>query len=353
MNKYLVGGAVRDTLLGKTPKDLDWVVVGSSVPEMLDKGYEQVGKDFPVFIDGAGHEIALARIERKVGDGHDGFECDANSDITLEEDLLRRDLTINAMAMDSKGNVIDPFGGKEDLKGGILRHVSSAFEEDPLRVLRVARFAARLGFDVHYSTRLLMTEMVERGDLDHLTPERVWSEIERALTEFDPMAFFWILDDVGALAKIFPYDPLRYSILNSDAHKDPCITFASFFRNIKGEGAVLVNEVCRTLKIPNRFKKAALNVANWSDLFDSKTPHPEMIVELFKRGFLNNDKEFEELIMTLAHVRSFRNVKVLRRVRDKLKGLDMAAVTNGSENPKQAVFDAMLNTVKKMMKRDQ
>ena len=157
---------------------------------------------------------------------------------------------------------------------------------------------------------------------------------------------------MGALAKIFPYDKLRFSILDSIAHADPTITFASFFRNIKNEGGVLVDEVCRTLKIPNSFKKAALNVTKWSELFDAKHPNPTTIVKLFKKGFLNNDKEFEELVMTLAHVRSFRNVKILRKVRYKLKKLDMKAITHKQSNPKQAVVDAMLDTVKSMMKRE-
>ena len=176
MKIYLVGGAVRDKLLGIPVKDRDWVVVGSSPDEMKKKGFKQVGKDFPVFIDPkTGEEYALARTERKSGHGYTGFEFDTNSNVTLEEDLARRDLTINAIAQDEDGNLIDPFNGQEDIKNKKLRHVSDAFSEDPLRVLRVARFYAKFDdFIVVPETVDKIKEIVESGELEHLTPERKW-----------------------------------------------------------------------------------------------------------------------------------------------------------------------------------
>ena len=208
MKIYRVGGAVRDRLLGLPVKDIDWVVVGATVEEMLAQGYRQVGRDFPVFLHpDSREEYALARTERKQGRGYTGFQVYASPDITLEEDLERRDLTINAMAEDEQGNLIDPFKGQEDLEQGLLRHVSSAFEEDPLRVLRSARFAARfhsLGFRVADETQALMRQLSHSGELDHLIPERVWQETSRALMEDSPQVFFKVLQACDALAVLFP-----------------------------------------------------------------------------------------------------------------------------------------------------
>ncbi|GLS25751.1 multifunctional CCA addition/repair protein [Marinibactrum halimedae] len=208
MKTYLVGGAVRDELLGLPIKDQDWVVVGSSPEELLRLGYESVGNDFPVFLHPeTKEEYALARTERKSGSGYHGFVCDFGKDVTLEEDLSRRDLTINAIAKSRSGEYIDPYNGRADLEAGVLRHVSSAFAEDPLRVLRVARFAARyasLGFSVHRETYALMAEITQRGELTSLTPERVWKELSRALEEPKPSEFFHVLRRCGALAVLFP-----------------------------------------------------------------------------------------------------------------------------------------------------
>ncbi|MEC7605588.1 MAG: multifunctional CCA tRNA nucleotidyl transferase/2'3'-cyclic phosphodiesterase/2'nucleotidase/phosphatase, partial [Pseudomonadota bacterium] len=193
MQTYLVGGAVRDKLLGLETKDRDWVVVGAAPQEMLDLGYQQVGQDFPVFLDPESHdEYALARTERKTGPGYKGFAINSSPEVTLEEDLLRRDLTINAIAMDENGSLIDPFGGQLDIEDRVLRHVSGAFVEDPLRVLRVARFAARfahLGFRIANETRDLMRKICHSGELDHLVPERIWKELELALTSQTPSVF--------------------------------------------------------------------------------------------------------------------------------------------------------------------
>ncbi|MBD9680406.1 multifunctional CCA addition/repair protein [Pseudomonas sp. PDM18] len=208
MQIYKVGGAVRDRLLGIPFSDTDWVVVGASADEMLAQGYRPVGADFPVFLHPkTGEEYALARTERKSGRGYGGFTFYASPDVTLEEDLIRRDLTINAMAEDSDGQVVDPYHGQKDLEARLLRHVSPAFAEDPLRVLRVARFAARyapMGFTVAPETQTLMRELSKSGELEALTAERSWKEISRALMESRPDVFIQVLRDCGALAVLMP-----------------------------------------------------------------------------------------------------------------------------------------------------
>lgn len=203
---FLVGGAVRDELLGRPVKDRDWVVVGATPEDMLAAGFEQVGADFPVFLHPeTREEHALARQERKTGPGYKGFETHFDPSVTLEDDLVRRDLTVNAMARDpDTGELIDPHGGLDDLRAGVLRHVSEAFAEDPLRVLRVARFAARFNFRVAPETMELMKQLVDAGELDHLTPERVWTELEKAVMEEQPSKFFWTLDKCGAKDVLFP-----------------------------------------------------------------------------------------------------------------------------------------------------
>jgi len=208
METYLVGGAVRDELLGLPVNDRDWVVVGASVEQMLEKGYRLVGQDFPVFLHpDSGEEYALARTERKSGRGYKGFVVDADPSVTLEEDLQRRDLTINAMARDSAGQLIDPFGGSRDIDSRTLRHVSPAFLEDPLRVLRVARFAARFadrGFTIADETLELMQAIVRSGEMSALVGERVWYEMHTALSGNDPVVFIDTLRDCGALAAVLP-----------------------------------------------------------------------------------------------------------------------------------------------------
>lgn len=215
---YLVGGAVRDQLLNLPVKDRDWVIVGATPQTLLDLGYQQVGKDFPVFLHPQSkEEYALARTERKSGQGYTGFICDFSADITLEQDLIRRDLTINAMAQDLQGNLYDPYHGADDLRQRILRHVSPAFVEDPLRVLRVARFAARyhhLGFTIAPETLQLMQTLTQQGELQHLTAERVWAETEKALNEKNPEIYFETLRQVGALAVLFPELDALYGVPN-------------------------------------------------------------------------------------------------------------------------------------------
>ncbi len=206
MKTYVVGGAVRDLLLGLPVQDRDHVVVGATPEEMAARGFRPVGQDFPVFLHPQTHEeYALARTERKSGHGYKGFTVYASPEVTLEEDLRRRDLTINAMALDEAGGIVDPYGGQADLKAKIFRHVSEAFAEDPVRILRVARFAARFpDFAVAAETLALMKEIVEAGEADALVPERVWQELSRGLMERQPSRMFLVLRECGALAKLFP-----------------------------------------------------------------------------------------------------------------------------------------------------
>ena len=205
---YLVGGAVRDGLLGRPAAERDWVVVGADPEEMLRRGFTLVGRDFPVFLHPRTHEeYALARTERKTGPGYRGFKVHAGPGVRLEDDLLRRDLTVNAMAQTPDGRIIDPYGGQKDLEARRLRHVSAAFAEDPVRILRIARFAARYrsyGFEIAPETMELMRSMVNGGEMDHLAPERVWQETHKALGEEHPGRYFQVLRDCGALARWFP-----------------------------------------------------------------------------------------------------------------------------------------------------
>jgi len=251
-NVFLVGGAVRDTLLGLQPKDLDYVVVDATEADMFTEGFERVGADFPVFLHpSTKDEYALARTERKSGKGYNGFECNTDG-VTLEDDLRRRDLTINAMAMDEFGEVVDPFGGQEDLKNGILRHVSESFSEDPVRVLRAARFAARYKFQIAPETMALMRDLVEQGELDHLTAERVWAETAKALSEGEPGIFFGILQAAGALQLIMPW--IRKIEMKIDG--EPEVVFASLVAAQNMSRADL-DELAMRLRLPNEFKDMA------------------------------------------------------------------------------------------------
>jgi len=222
MQFYKVGGAVRDRLLGKAVADTDWVVVGATTDEMLIKGYRPVGTDFPVFLHPlTGEEYALARTERKTAPGYGGFVFHADPDVTLEEDLIRRDLTINAIAEDKDGHLTDPYHGQRDLEARILRHVSPAFAEDPLRVLRVARFAARYapdGFTIAPETLQLMRQLSASGELQALTPERSWKEISRALMEREPQVFIEVLRDCGALKVLMPEIDTLFGVPQPEAH---------------------------------------------------------------------------------------------------------------------------------------
>jgi tRNA nucleotidyltransferase (CCA-adding enzyme) len=238
MEIFLVGGAVRDKLLGLPVQERDWVVVGATSQQMLALGYKQVGKDFPVFLHpDSKEEYALARTERKVAPGYKGFEFNTGPRVALAEDLLRRDLTINAMAEDANGDIIDPYGGREDLAAGRLRHVSPAFAEDPVRILRVARLAARFGnrgFSVAHATNALMRKMVADGEVDYLVPERVWAEVAKALATDTPVRFFSVLHGCHALAVLFPEIEREYaSQLAGHGHRDLPIALSRLQRSAR------------------------------------------------------------------------------------------------------------------------
>lgn len=220
MKKYLVGGAVRDAIMGIDATDRDWVVVGSKPEEMLGLGFVQVGADFPVFLHPKSQEeYALARTERKTGAGYQGFVVHADESVTIEEDLSRRDLSMNAIAMADDGTFVDPFNGQDDIKNKIIRHVSPAFKEDPVRILRVARFAARYSdFTVHESTMEFMREMVANGEVDSLVPERVWKELCKGLMTEKPSRMFEVLRDCGALAVIFPELNVLWGVPQVEVH---------------------------------------------------------------------------------------------------------------------------------------
>lgn len=301
MQVYLVGGAVRDSLLGHPYQEKDYVVVGATPEHMLAQGFQPVGKDFPVFLHPeTKEEYALARTERKSGKGYHGFQFFTDTTVSLEEDLIRRDLTINAIAMDQDGNIYDPYGGQTDLENKTLRHVSDAFAEDPLRVLRVARFAARYscyGFHIATETLQLMQTMAESGELDALTPERVWKETSRALLEDHADIYFQTLRDCGALKHLFPeidalfgvpqrpeYHPevdcgihtlmslqqacksnysldVRFAVLVHDLGK-ALTPVNELPRHIMHEerGVKPVTELCERLKVPTQTRQLALSV---------------------------------------------------------------------------------------------
>ena len=266
MKVYLVGGAVRDELLGRQVNEKDWVVVGSTPNEMRKKNFKQVGKDFPVFIHPeTGEEYALARTERKTGHGYTGFDFDTNSNVTLEEDLARRDLTINAIAKDEDGTLIDPYNGQKDIQDKRLRHVSDAFSEDPLRVLRIARFHATLGnFTVAPETMDKIKEIVKSGELEYLTPERIWLEVYK--TEEELFLFFKFLDKCKALDILFPEITLnRWEAGKCWWPNNPTnieVIAVHMFNLINREGII---NFAKRLKIPNEYKELALLL---DDCFD-------------------------------------------------------------------------------------
>jgi len=320
---YLVGGAVRDGLLRLPVKDKDWVVVGATPQEMLDAGYQQVGKDFPVFLHPKSREeYALARTERKSGQGYTGFTCYAAPDVTLEQDLLRRDLTINAIAQDEHGEFIDPYNGRADIEKRLLRHVSPAFNEDPLRVLRVARFAARyahLNFQIAPETQALMSAMAANGELEHLTPERVWKETENALTSRNPQVYFDVLRKCGALKVLFPEIDALFGVpapekwhpeIDTGIHvlmtlaiaaqlsPDVDVRFATLCHDLgKGltpkefwprhhghgpAGVKLVERLCQRMRVPNEIRDLAKLVAEYHDLIHTiSILQPKTIIKLF------------------------------------------------------------------------
>jgi len=322
---FLVGGAVRDALLRLPVKDRDWVVVGATPDSMLAEGYQQVGRDFPVFLHPRSREeYALARTERKSGNGYTGFVTQFAPDVTLEQDLQRRDLTINAIAQSDSGELIDPYGGQRDLAQRQLRHVSAAFNEDPLRVLRVARFAARfahLNFRIADETQALMREMAVSGELAHLTAERVWKETEKALLTRNPQVYFQVLRDCGALQVLFPEidnlygipAPIKWhpeidtgihalmTLAMSAALSDQLdVRFATLFHDVgkaltppekwpshHGHGLAgvpIVEALCQRLRVPNQVRDLALVVTEFHDVVHTiERQSADALIALFDR----------------------------------------------------------------------
>ncbi|CAD5287238.1 CCA-adding enzyme [Alteromonas sp. 38] len=306
MQVYLVGGAVRDTLLGRTVTERDYVVVGATPAQMLAKGFTQVGKDFPVFLHPkTSEEYALARTERKISNGYTGFECDASTSVTLEEDLKRRDLTVNAIARDQDGELIDPYHGQQDLAQKVLRHVSEAFSEDPLRVFRVARFATRyayLGFTIAEETLSLMTDMAKSGELTSLSAERVWQETKRSLLEATPEVFFKTLKACHGLDDWFAELSQSESAfitgiqtlkeIQKQSHTQPQEQNASQTAPIEIRFAALcsglslneVQQLCKRLKVQNTVSEIAEMVsAHKTSLLNSDKLDAETLLSVFNK----------------------------------------------------------------------
>ena len=340
MEVFEVGGAIRDSLLAREVVERDWVVVGSAPEELLQLGYKQVGKDFPVFLHPeSGEEYALARTERKVGPGYHGFSFDTSADVTLEEDLGRRDLTVNAMARDNDGNLIDPYGGRKDLEDRVLRHVSEAFAEDPLRILRVARFAARfkeLEFTVAPETLALMNNMVVAGEASALKPERVWQETDKALAERNPEAYFDVLRDCDALSVVFPEIDALFGVpqpekwhpeIDTGVHTlmvvsmaaslspSPMVRFAALTHDLgkartpaeslprhrghEERSVKVLDEFCSRLPVPRRYRELAVAVARYHGIVHrSEELRPSTIYKLIEAidGVRRPDR-FEEFLL--------------------------------------------------------
>jgi tRNA nucleotidyltransferase/poly(A) polymerase len=338
MKTYLVGGAVRDGLLGRPVSDRDYVVVGASPDELLALGFKQVGASFPVFLHPeTQEEYALARTERKTGDGYHGFKAYFGEDVSLEEDLKRRDLTINAMAQDLEtGEIIDPYGGQKDLKDGVLRHVSEAFAEDPLRVLRVARFAAKLSFGVHWSTIKLMSTLVKNGEMKHLTKERVWKELERGLAEDRVDLLFITLFACGALEE---FTPFKYAFSNQQNYWRTSSPLVKFLLAVGDEDVEVLDE----WKIPSAYRNAvqALNHTEGAlRHYARATPEEriKVISTLYADGF---DKHgvLEYVMIGGEYVcNPFRVFEDYR----KLKALDLAAVSKQAKDKNEDIKTAVL-----------
>jgi len=313
MRSYVVGGAVRDALLGLPVKDHDHVVVGATPEQMLQAGYRAVGKDFPVFLHPkTQEEYALARTERKTAPGYHGFAFHAAPDVTLEQDLVRRDLTINAMAQDADGSIVDPYGGRRDLEARLFRHVSEAFAEDPVRILRTARFAARFAdFTVAPETNALMRQMVEAGEVDALVPERVWQELARGLMEERPSRMFAVLRDCGALARVAPelealwgdavagQQAMRVLDHAAAAAHPLEVRFAALVLGLDLEA---VGALARRLKVPNECRDlASMGVREQGIVRAASALDAEATVTLFERSdAFRKPERFEQMLLAIA-----------------------------------------------------
>ena len=356
MKIYLVGGAIRDEQLGLPINERDWCVVGAKPEDLLSKGYRRVGKDFPVFLHPkTGEEYALARTEKKVAPGYDGFTFQTSPDVSIDEDLKRRDLTINAMAKDNKNNLIDPFDGMIDLRNKILRHVSDAFKEDPVRILRTAKFAARflsLKFEIDPSTIKIMSEMVEDGEINSLIPDRIWKETQEALSGENPHIFFEVLKKCNALQILYPEIIIDKNQQQSKQNKKPSthtldalkksakisnvpeVRFAALvyrflgsekldinkaYLDRKKENIIAINEISRRLPIPSKYKDLALLVANsYKDYQQAFNLNPIAVMNLFEKldafrrperleNFLDSCEAIESMDKTSAQLEPNQN----------------------------------------------
>lgn len=357
MKIYLVGGAVRDELLGRPVKERDFVVVGSSPEELITAGFQPVGKDFPVFLHPKTHEeYALARTERKTGRGYKGFHFYTSPDVTLEEDLERRDLTINAMAKSESGELVDLFKGQADLKSKYLKHVSPAFSEDPVRVLRIARFAALLpDFTVHPKTNDLMKHMVENGEINALVSERVWKELSRALENENPNRFFDVLSDCNALKILFPallenhqgFDALKRA---TSLSKEASVRFAALLFNLNISNMKLI---FTRYRVPKDFSELALLVSkHYSHYLNLDTQNPKAILDLLKSvdGLRRKERLLEFILscraintdninhtaILLTALDAAKKVDIKLLLDQQLQGLDFA----------NALYDLQLEAIK-------
>ena len=346
MKIYEVGGAIRDELLGLPVKDRDFVVVGATPEEMLDLGFRAVGRDFPVFLHPETHEEhALARTERKTARGYRGFEFHAAPDVTLEDDLARRDLTINAIARDEEGLLVDPYNGAEDLNAGILRHVGPAFTEDPVRILRLARFAARFGFDIAPETLELSREMVKSGEVDALVPERTWQELANGLMTDRPSRMFEVLQEIGALKKIAPEiaalydDPERaqaaLAVLDKAAEAGHTIDvrFAALTRSLD---PYAVDALANRLKLPASVRDLALMASRHANtVLDAEELPAEARLDLLNAvDAWRRPDRFEELLRaaSVGEREADAALQALRSARAAAAAIDAGAIAK--ESPK-------------------
>ena len=386
LERYLVGGAVRDQLLGvKDNSDRDWVVVGATPELMLSLGFKEIGKDFPVYLHPTTHEEhALARTERKSGRGYKGFIVDTSSNVTLEEDLYRRDLTINAMALTDDGQVIDPFGGKIDLENGLLRHVSEHFAEDPLRVLRVARFAGRFfrrGFIIDNSTMALMQRISDSGELHDLVAERVWQEVHTALKEDTPSVFFKVLRTCGAQQQLFPemdglfrddsgesagiIDNLDIAVEYS---KDTSIRFAVIafyiYESSNSDTTEVVRTLCNRLRVPVSMKHLSLQIVWYTrQVQRARNLSAEDIVDLIKAlNGLRNPAAYNKFLDTCSVILKVDSgktreidlaIELLRNCREQMRAVDaktLSEMYSDAELRKQ-VRRAQISMVQEQIER--
>ena len=343
VKSYIVGGAVRDELLGLPVQDRDYVVVGADPAEMLRLGYKAVGADFPVFLHPETHEeYALARTERKSGRGYKGFTVYAAPEVTLEEDLKRRDLTINAMAKAEDGTLIDPFGGRRDLDARVLRHVSDAFAEDPLRILRLARFAARFGFAVAEETMTLMRRMVESGEADYLVPERVWQELARGLAEPHPELMFEVLERSGFRARLFPEIrvwPKRFS-------GSLPVRFAHLTWPLSEPQ---IESLCERLRAPNEVRELALAASRSRNLLQAKGA--EELLELLKRAdAFRRPERFAELLEAARLADASIDTARIERARAAAAAIDAGAIARKADASSiaQRIDEARLNAIREI-----